>query len=87
MAERRGRLGLLTARLEAGVRAVTGPARESFARRAVKLESLSPLAVLGRGYSIAFDSQGRVIVRAEEVAAGDRVRVRVAEGEMDCTKN
>jgi exodeoxyribonuclease VII large subunit len=52
-----------------------------------KLESLSPLGVLARGYAIAFDKQGRVIKRASDVSSGERVRVRVSEGEMDCTKN
>jgi exodeoxyribonuclease VII large subunit len=51
-----------------------------------KLNSLSPLAVLGRGYAIAFDADGRVIKRASDVAAGDRLRVRVNEGDIDCIK-
>ena len=87
MAERRGNLALLTSRLESGVRAATGRERESFAIKAGKLQSLSPLAVLGRGYAIAFDSEGRVIIKAAEVAPGERVKVRVAEGELDCTHN
>ena len=51
-----------------------------------KLNSLSPLAVLGRGYAIAFDGHGKVIKRAADVASGDRLRVRVNEGDIDCIK-
>jgi exodeoxyribonuclease VII large subunit len=87
MAERRGNLDLLTSRLESSLRAASGRARERFAVKAGKLQSLSPLAVLGRGYAIAFDHEGRVIIRAEQVASGERVTVRVAEGELDCTRN
>jgi exodeoxyribonuclease VII large subunit len=60
--------------------------RERFAVASGKLHSLSPLAVLGRGYAIAFDAEGRIIKRAADVAAGERVRLRLADGEMDCTK-
>jgi len=52
-----------------------------------KLQSMSPLAVLGRGYAIAFDRRGKIIKHPLDVVRGDPVRVRVAEGEMDCTKN
>jgi exodeoxyribonuclease VII large subunit len=41
---------------------------------------MSPLAVLGRGYAIATTDDGRAIRDAAEVAAGERVRVRVASG-------
>ncbi|MEK6287418.1 MAG: exodeoxyribonuclease VII large subunit [Acidobacteriota bacterium] len=85
--ERRGRLAELSGRLQAGTRVVVESASERVCLAAGKLDSLSPLGVLARGYAIAFDSQGRVIKRAGEVSSGEKVRVRVSEGEMDCTKN
>jgi exodeoxyribonuclease VII large subunit len=54
---------------------------------AAKLGELSPLAVLARGYAIAYDSEGRIIRRAEDVARGERMKIRVSEGEIDCTKD
>jgi exodeoxyribonuclease VII large subunit len=48
------------------------------------LESLSPLAVLGRGYAIAFNEMGAIVKRAADVAEGDRLRVRVDDGEIGC---
>ena len=59
---------------------------ERISLAAGKLDSLSPLGVLARGYAIAFDSQGRIIKRASDVSAGDRIRVKVSDGDMDCTK-
>ena len=48
------------------------------------LDSLSPLAVLSRGYSIARRrSDGRIIRRAGDVSAGVDVHVRVAAGSFD----
>jgi exodeoxyribonuclease VII large subunit len=87
MVERRSRLSELGARLHSSARVVLDSGGERVSLAAGKLGSLSPLGVLARGYAIAFDSEGRVIKRAEDVSSGERVRVRVSEGEMDCTKN
>jgi exodeoxyribonuclease VII large subunit len=50
-----------------------------------RLESLSPLAVLGRGYAVCWDaSRTRVIRDAAAMSAGDRVRVTLQQGELEC---
>jgi exodeoxyribonuclease VII large subunit len=50
-----------------------------------KLASMSPLAVLERGYAIARKLPGGWVVRSFlEVRRGDHVRVRLARGEMEC---
>jgi exodeoxyribonuclease VII large subunit len=52
---------------------------------ASRLETLSPLAVLGRGYAVCWNADGTHVVRASsDVAAGDSVRVTLAKGELDC---
>ncbi len=52
---------------------------------AARLESLSPLGVLGRGYAVCWDAgRTRIIRDAATVAPGDRVRVRLERGELDC---
>jgi exodeoxyribonuclease VII large subunit len=52
---------------------------------AARLESLSPLGVLGRGYAVCWNADRTKVVRkASEVNAGDRVRVTLAEGELRC---
>jgi exodeoxyribonuclease VII large subunit len=52
---------------------------------AARLDSLSPLAVLGRGYAVVWDeSRTHAIRRAVEVKPGDRVRVTLSEGELNC---
>jgi exodeoxyribonuclease VII large subunit len=84
--ELRSKLGDLTARIQTTTRLMLDDAGERVALAAGKLDSLSPLGVLARGYAIAFDSQGNVIKRADDVSSGDKVRVRLSEGQMDCVK-
>lgn len=47
-----------------------------------KLETLSPLATLARGYAICTKDDGSVVTDAAAVRAGERVRVRVSRGEI-----
>jgi exodeoxyribonuclease VII large subunit len=50
-----------------------------------RLDALSPLAVLGRGYAVCWTGDRTHIVRAAaEVGVGDAVRVTLAKGELDC---
>jgi len=44
------------------------------------LNVVSPLATLGRGYAIVRDDQGRIIRNAADLAAGDQISTRVANG-------
>jgi exodeoxyribonuclease VII large subunit len=57
-------------------------ARTQLASVAGRLESLSPLNVLSRGYSLTLAPDGSVLRRAESVRAGDVVRTRLATGEI-----
>lgn len=51
-----------------------------------RIEALSPLSVLGRGYSICERSEDGAIVRsAADVGVGDKVTVRLAEDTLDCS--
>jgi len=59
--------------------------RQLLERAAVRLETLSPLAVLARGYSITTTwPEGRVVRSARQVRRDDEVRVRLHEGSLDC---
>jgi exodeoxyribonuclease VII large subunit len=58
--------------------------RRGFALAAGKLQALSPLAVLERGYALALGPGGHVLTDATAARPGDRVTVKLARGELDC---
>lgn len=60
-------------------------ARDGVGMLAARLEDLSPVAILGRGYAVCFAEDGATVVRSSaEVEAGERVRVRLASGRIGC---
>jgi exodeoxyribonuclease VII large subunit len=53
---------------------------------AARLDSLSPLAVLGRGYAVCWNEDRTQVIRdASTAQPGDNVRVTLARGELHCT--
>ncbi|MDD4346118.1 MAG: exodeoxyribonuclease VII large subunit [Desulfitobacteriaceae bacterium] len=49
-----------------------------------KLDLLSPLAILGRGYSIAYGSKGNLLRSTRDVNLEEEIKVRLAQGSIAC---
>ena len=65
---------------------LTEPSRARFGMAAARLEDLSPLAILARGYSATFARDGHTVVKSiSQVRAGDLVRVAVSDGRITAT--
>jgi exodeoxyribonuclease VII large subunit len=79
---RRSERRLLTARarLAPALQRAVDRRRNAIARLAGQLHALSPVAVLGRGYSLARDSQGRVLRHVADLPAGTPFILTVADG-------
>lgn len=58
--------------------------RQHFGSLAAALDALSPLKVLGRGYSIARDENGAILSRVEQTAPGRKLMLRLSDGELSC---
>jgi len=79
----RRRLDALASRLRVVGPEITRTRRLELARAGAKLDSLSPLRVLERGYAIALhDETGRALMRAADAAPGDALTLRLAEGSL-----
>jgi exodeoxyribonuclease VII large subunit len=60
-------------------------AESRFMALAARLEGLSPLAVLARGYAVCWDDSRTTVIRsARALAPGDHVIVTLGEGELRC---
>jgi exodeoxyribonuclease VII large subunit len=81
----RGLLAQFRGGLGAAVRRSLDRSQQRVRVAAGKLDGLSPLAVLGRGYSLTRTAAGEIVRRARQVAPGDPVRVLLHEGRLDCT--
>jgi exodeoxyribonuclease VII large subunit len=46
------------------------------------LRSLSPLAILDRGYALVFDAHGKLLKDADAVKTGDEISARLAHGQI-----
>ena len=85
LATNRGRLTTLDERLHAATRRSRDRADSRFRVLAGRLENLSPLAVLARGYAVCWSGDRSTILRsAGAVAAGDHVEVTLHDGELRC---
>jgi exodeoxyribonuclease VII large subunit len=83
LAQRRQQLDELADRLLVFTRIHLERKRQDFARGAMLLDAVSPLAVLRRGYSIVSrERDGRVVRAAAEVRPGDLLRIRLHEGQL-----
>lgn len=58
-------------------------ARARFSESASRLEALSPLAVLGRGFAALKNEEGRILPSAEGLTVGQRVTVLLRDGSAD----
>lgn len=74
--------GPLERRLHASLRGRVQARQNRLEALRGRLEALSPLTVLSRGYAIVSDERGRALTSAELAAPGDRLVVRLHRGRL-----
>ena len=72
----------LEQRLSSGMDNLVKQRELTFGALSGKLDSLSPLAVLSRGYGAVFTPSGDVITNAADVSPGDIIHTRMNDGEI-----
>lgn len=60
---------------------------QSLVALARTLDTISPLATLGRGYAIAFNKEGKNIQSVTELAPMQTMLIRLKDGKIECTIN
>ena len=82
-AQAAARLGLADERRSNAMTRRLKALSEKLNLRMAKLDALSPLAVLTRGYSITQTADGEVLRDASSVSPGDRLKIRLEHGKLD----
>ena len=60
-------------------------AKTSFVKETAKLDSLSPLKTLTRGYSIVTEQDGKIIKSVNDLNSGEKVNLRLSDGQKTAT--
>lgn len=81
------RLDYLTRRFASAARQPLSTADSRLAAAAAKLDALSPLKVLKRGFAIGYGADGQMLHSVEQVSPGDDIRLQLADGQVACRVN
>jgi exodeoxyribonuclease VII large subunit len=81
---KRDGLAHMEQRLISGVKSRCHLERARFESAVGKMDALSPLAILNRGFALCRDAEGVILKNVEDVSCGDRVNVTLARGQLDC---
>lgn len=82
---RRTQIDNLVASLGEAAAHKTQRATEQLAALSGKLNTLSPLAVLSRGYAVVFTETGKAIPRIRTIQENEKIMVRMSDGILHCT--
>ena len=81
--EHRQRIDHLFTKMENATVLSISKKREQFSKACAKLDAMSPLSVLSRGYSVA-EADGKMIKSAKDLSSGDDFTLRFTDGSLDC---
>lgn len=78
-------LELLTNRLAAAQNRNIGQTRQRYISLVSKLDAMSPLKVLMRGYAMAQTETGTLVRSIEQVEPGEQIRISLSDGKLTAT--
>ncbi len=81
---RRELVGRVGDRMESAIRGLATLKRARLSEVAGKMDVLSPLATLRRGYALPQDAEGRILRTVGAFAEGDHFALRVSDGTVPC---
>lgn len=83
--QRRQSVELLKNRLIAAQNQNLSKAKQHYISVISKLDAMSPLKVLTRGYSMVRNNSGEVIRSVEQVTIGEKIRIHLSDGTLSAT--
>lgn len=85
--QRRDALGLVSVRLLSAQQRNVNSKKQHYISLTAKLDAMSPLKVLMRGYAMAQDADGTVIRSVNQTQTGDKIKVILNDGSISATIN
>lgn len=85
IADKRMLLDFTHNRLSASSRQLMENKKREFVRLTATLDALSPLKVLGRGYSIAKTASGTILKKTTDADIGEKIEIDLTDGQLVCT--
>ncbi|MED5075581.1 exodeoxyribonuclease VII large subunit, partial [Anoxybacillus geothermalis] len=55
-----------------------------FRSHVARLEALSPLRIMERGYSLVYNERRELVKRIGQLQVGERLSIRIQDGQVDC---
>ena len=80
----RNRIGQLTRTQQLLIRQQMREKAQAWQMSSTRLNTLSPLRTLARGYSVCRDSSGNTVTDASKISAGDEVEIQLSRGWLAC---
>ena len=77
------RLANVSEKLDRAYSKIISDKKSQFLQKVSQLEALSPLSVLSRGYSVAFDEKGTLVKSVSDVKSGEKITLRVSDGRIN----
>ena len=85
IAEKQMRIDELSVRMQNAMDKLMQTRAQGLAANAGRLEALSPLAVLSRGYAVTYRQDGEVVTSVEPLSEGQSITVRYRDGSVDAS--
>ena len=81
--QRRKSLEMLTNRLASAQLQLISGRKQRYIAMTAKLDAMSPLKVLTRGYAMVQGGEGEVLRSVDQVQPGDKIKISVSDGEIE----
>ena len=85
--QRRDALSLTSAKLYSAQQRSLAGSRNRFISLTSKLDAMSPLKVLERGYAMAQNAEGRIIRSTKQIHNGEKIEISINDGVISATVN
>ena len=83
--QKQKQLELLKNKLVAAENQIISRKNQNYISLTAKLDAMSPLKVLSRGYSMAMKENGDVVRSVSQVEAGEEIRILLGDGSLEAT--